>query len=40
MQFLEFRTVDSIKKYATLKNDFMMLRFFIARPDIFGRTLS
>ena len=27
MQFLEFRTVDSIKKSATLKNDFMMLDF-------------
>ena len=25
MQYLEFRTVDSIKKSATLKNDFMML---------------
>ena len=25
MQFLEFRAVDSIKKSATLKNDFMML---------------
>ena len=25
MQHLEFRTVDSIKKSATLKNDFMML---------------
>ena len=29
MQFLEFRTVDSIKKSATLKNDFMMLDFLL-----------
>ena len=40
MQFLEFCAVDSIKKSATLKNDFYDAKFIVGRPDSFRRTLS